>query len=70
MGVNTLDIQGSIHGYAFEIETKMPGKEPTPRQFSRMRMLGRYNVITGWMTSVEGAIQIVMDGYAAKTHKA
>lgn len=69
MGINTLDIQGSIHGHAFEIETKMPGKEPTPRQFSRMRMLEEYNVITGWMTDVETAIKIVVDGYAEKATK-
>lgn len=62
-GTNTLDITGSIDGFAFEIETKMPGKEPTDRQNARMRMLKSFNIITGWYDNVEDAVKIVREGY-------
>jgi hypothetical protein len=32
MGSPTLDCLGCYKGYAFAIETKAPGKKPTPRQ--------------------------------------
>lgn len=35
-GAPTLDCTGAIFGRAFAIETKAPGKIPTPRQISTM----------------------------------
>lgn len=35
-GSPTLDCNGAILGKAFAIETKAPGKKPTPRQISTM----------------------------------
>lgn len=32
MGAPTLDIIGCHHGFFFAVETKAPGKKPTPRQ--------------------------------------
>jgi hypothetical protein len=36
-GAPTLDCIGWIFGQAFAIETKTPGKKPTPRQIQTMR---------------------------------
>lgn len=38
-GTPTLDFIGCYRGYYFAIETKAPGKEPTPRQRSTMRTM-------------------------------
>lgn len=43
MGKPTLDANGAIHGRAFAIETKAPGKKLTPRQeatAAEMRLAG------------------------------
>jgi hypothetical protein len=61
-----LDIRGSIEGYAFEIEAKMPGNEPSDRQKKRISDLEKNKVITGWFTTVQGAIDIVYNGYMQK----
>jgi hypothetical protein len=36
-GAPTLDCVGAIFGRAFSIETKAPGKKPTPRQITTMQ---------------------------------
>lgn len=43
MGMATLDYIGAHHGLAFAVETKAPGKKPTPRQeitIAKMREAG------------------------------
>lgn len=59
MGKTKLDIEGSIMGHKIEIEVKMPGKLPTELQKKRIRDLTKLNVITGCVTSVEEAIQLI-----------
>ena len=51
MGAPALDCHGCVIGVAFFIETKAPGKEPTPRQLNTLRATeeagGRNFVIDG-----------------------
>lgn len=61
-GTMKLDLRGSVNGYAIEIEVKLPGEKPVPRQLSRIRYLEKMKVITGWCTSVEEAIEIIRNG--------
>lgn len=66
-GAVRLDLRGSVNGYAVEIETKMPGNKPSPRQAQRIRHLQKLKVITGWCTSPEEAIAIIEQGLKEKT---
>ena len=38
-GTQTLDFIGCYRGWFFAVETKAPGKRPTPRQFATMRAM-------------------------------
>ena len=57
-----LDLRGSVMGFAVEIEVKMPGEKPSPRQAQRIRFLKKMGVITGCCESVEEAVSIVREG--------
>jgi hypothetical protein len=41
MGQPTLDFVGCYRGYFFAVETKAPGKEPTPRQKNTIKQMGK-----------------------------
>lgn len=43
-GKPTLDFDGAIRGHAFSIETKAPGREPSPRQFQTIEDMQRGGV--------------------------
>lgn len=58
-GSPTVDLTGAVHGRRAEIEIKMPGKKPTPRQYNTLRSWEKVGCITGWATSVEEALDIV-----------
>ena len=58
-GAMKLDLRGSVDGYAIEIEVKLPGESPVPRQHARIRFLRKMRVITGWCTSPEDAIKLI-----------
>lgn len=58
-GSPTVDLTGAVCGRRAEIEVKMPGKEPTKRQYKTLSDWESVGCITGWATSVEEAINIV-----------
>lgn len=51
-GVPTLDFIGCYKGFFFAIETKAPGKEPTPRQRKTIKDIGA-NGTAIWSSSWE-----------------
>lgn len=59
-GKPTVDLTGCINGRRVEIEVKMPGKKPTPRQFNTLRTWAKVGAITGWVTSVEEAESLII----------
>lgn len=54
------DISGAIHGIRIEIEGKLPGNRPTPKQQHTIDTLAKADIITGWYTSLEEAQQLVI----------
>lgn len=54
MGSPALDYHGSHRGFAFVIETKAPGKKPTPRQIATLRRISK-----------SGASLFMVDGQGA-----
>ena len=59
MGKPKLDLSGSVYGVAVHIEVKMPGKEPTDRQWKVIRECRQKGAVADWATSVDGARAIV-----------
>lgn len=57
-GAPTLDILGCHNGRFFAIETKAPGKKPTPRQYQTIE----------WMTKARGKV-FVIDGNEKVLHE-
>ena len=55
-GESHLDYVGCICGHFFSIETKAPGKKPTPRQMERIRRV-----------QLAGGLAFVIDGTEATT---
>ena len=54
------DIVGMLtNGKFFSIETKKPKETPTDEQFNFMGLVAQYKGVSGWCSSVEGAIQII-----------
>ena len=58
-GKPSVDLSGVINGRRIEIEVKMPGKVPTPRQLNTLRLWDKHGAITGWVTSVNEAKEII-----------
>jgi hypothetical protein len=53
------DITGIARGIRVEIEGKLPGKKPTPKQKYWLDLWGKYGAITGVYHSESEAIHIV-----------
>jgi len=45
------DLFGSLDGRHFEIEVKVPGEEPEPIQYARLKEWRKTGAITGWATT-------------------
>jgi len=58
-GKPKLDLTGSVHGMMFQLEVKVPGKKPTPRQMSTIRSWQAVGVHAGWTDSVEDGLNFV-----------
>ena len=58
-GHPTLDLIGAVDGRMFLLEVKAPGKKPTPRQMSTMEDWSNAGVYTGWVTSVDAALDFI-----------
>lgn len=59
MGESDLDIYGSYKGRAVFIEVKVPGEEPTKRQWKFIREWRETGAIAGYVTSTEEALALV-----------
>jgi len=60
------DITGCINGCRIEIEVKLPGGEPTPKQQQWLDRWDEVGAITGCVTSVEEALDILKRWINAK----
>lgn len=58
------DVIGQLKGSGkfFCIEIKKPNEKPTEVQYEFMWLVEKNNGVSGWCSSVEGAIQIITDG--------
>jgi hypothetical protein len=53
-GTQTLDFIGCYKGRFFAIETKAPGKEPTPRQYATLQSMLAAGGFACWMDGAPG----------------
>ena len=53
------DIVGCYRGKFFAIEIKVPGKQPTPIQYRRIKEIGAAKGITGYVTSLKQFKQLL-----------
>ena len=66
MGEPTLDFVACVNGYFFAVETKAPGKKPTPRQLvtmSKMAKSGAFVFVVSndaELAVLEATIQLVL----------
>lgn len=61
-GKPKLDVFGAKNGAMFYIEIKVPGKEPTARQYATMKKWeDEAGILTFWTTSVEYAVERVKE---------
>lgn len=65
-GQSEVDIYGCCEGFAFFLEGKRPGGEPTERQKSILRDWDKAGAITGVYTSAAEAVDIVVAGVAER----
>lgn len=67
MGAPALDYHGSHKGFAFMIETKAPGKSPTPRQLNTVKAVARSGatcfLIDGDVTELANWLTFPLAGY-------
>ena len=54
------DVSGHIRAVRIELEGKLPGEKPTPKQAYFIAKFQADGVIAGWYTSLEEAQQIVV----------
>lgn len=70
MGSPALDYHGSHKGFAFVIETKAPGKSPTPRQLSTLRRIALSGascfLIDGDTTELSNWLVFPLAGYVSQ----
>lgn len=48
------DVLACIDGRMVQVEAKVPGNKPTPRQMVNLRAWEASGALAGWVTSVEG----------------
>jgi hypothetical protein len=60
------DVTGCIYGIRCELEGKLPGKHPTPKQKAALKKWKESGAITGVYYSVDEAVDIVMSGLAER----
>ena len=48
-----------VNGAFLAIETKRPGEEPTNEQHAFLELVSRNGGISGWCSSVDGALEII-----------
>lgn len=54
------DVYGVLPcGRAFFLEVKVPGKKPEPHQTAFLSLASKYNAVTGWCDSLEGAKKVI-----------
>lgn len=67
MGAPALDYHGTHRGFAFVIETKAPGKSPTPRQINTIRKAHAAGtscfMIDGDLTELHNWLTFPIPGY-------
>lgn len=63
-GAPSLDILGCYRGKFFAVETKAPGKEPTPRQYAIIGELYRAGAFTVWGSDAQEIIRQLGDCFA------
>lgn len=59
MGSPTLDCLGCHHGRFFSIETKAPGKKPTPRQEGTIREMNAAGGMTFVIDGADGSYDLL-----------
>jgi hypothetical protein len=52
-GTPTLDFIGCYKGRFVAIETKAPGKKPTPRQMATLQAMGKAGAVAFWTDDIE-----------------
>jgi len=60
------DITGCVGPIRIEIEGKLPGNEPTKKQYAWLKIFAELGCITGWYDTFEKAQEIVIE--QAKEH--
>lgn len=56
------DILGCVSGRFVAIEMKIPGKEPTPIQYKRLREWEQAGAVAFWATSLEEVLEKLREG--------
>ena len=55
------DVSGAIWGIRIELEGKLPGNAPTPKQLDFLSIFERTKCICGWFDNFELAQSIIID---------